>query len=150
MVWQAGNGDRYDSIYTLNINNDPGATIFIQCNRVLTWEAALWNGKQIGFGIIAGNSQEINGLVFRRTFTAPADYESATLSISADTKYAVYINGELIGSGPVRGWTSEWYYDQYDVSGLNKGEKRHCGISKSLWNRNDALYRRTRRINRTN
>ncbi len=71
---------------------------------------------------------------FRRTFTIPADYESATLSISADTKYAVYINGELIGSGPVRGWTSEWYYDQYDVSGLNNGENviavlvNHYGI----------------------
>jgi alpha-L-rhamnosidase len=59
---------------------------------------------------------------FRRTFTVPSDYETAILSVSADTKYTVYINGERIGSGPVRGWTSEWYYDQYEVSGLNKEE----------------------------
>jgi alpha-L-rhamnosidase len=59
---------------------------------------------------------------FRKTFTNSLEYESATLSISADTKYTVYLNGEQIGAGPVRGWTDEWYYDQYDLSGLNKGE----------------------------
>jgi alpha-L-rhamnosidase len=59
---------------------------------------------------------------FRKTFTISSEYESATLSISADTKYTVYLNGEQIGSGPVRGWTDEWYYDQYDLSGLNKGK----------------------------
>lgn len=59
---------------------------------------------------------------FRRTFTVPSDAENATLSLSADTKYTVYINGELIGSGPVRGWTNEWYFDEYDLSGLKEGE----------------------------
>jgi alpha-L-rhamnosidase len=58
---------------------------------------------------------------FRRTFTVTSEYESAVLSISADTKYVVYLNGEQIGSGPVRGWTSEWYYDQYELNGLKKG-----------------------------
>ena len=72
---------------------------------------------------------------FRRTFSVSAEYESAILSISADTKYSVYINGQLIGSGPVRGWTSEWYYDQYELSGLKKGENviavlvNHYGMS---------------------
>jgi alpha-L-rhamnosidase len=71
---------------------------------------------------------------FRRTFTVPSEFESATLSISADTKYAVYVNGMLIGSGPVRGWTSEWYFDQYELTGLNKEENviavlvNHYGI----------------------
>ncbi|MEH6953710.1 family 78 glycoside hydrolase catalytic domain [Neobacillus drentensis] len=58
---------------------------------------------------------------FRRTFSVNSEYESARLSISADTKYFVYLNGEQIGSGPVRGWTSEWYYDQYELYGLKKG-----------------------------
>jgi alpha-L-rhamnosidase len=57
---------------------------------------------------------------FRRTFTVPTDVDSVNLSISADTKYIVYINGEMVGSGPVRGWTSEWYYDQYELTGLNE------------------------------
>jgi alpha-L-rhamnosidase len=59
---------------------------------------------------------------FRRTFTVSSEYEIAKLSLSADTKYFVYVNGELIGSGPVRGWTSEWHYDQYELSNLRKGE----------------------------
>nr|WP_263327664.1 glycoside hydrolase family 78 protein [Neobacillus sp. Marseille-Q6967] len=72
---------------------------------------------------------------FRKTFTLPSDYESAILSISADTKYTLYLNGELIGSGPVRGWTSQWYYDQYELCGLKAGENviailvNHYGIS---------------------
>ncbi|MEH7096296.1 family 78 glycoside hydrolase catalytic domain [Neobacillus vireti] len=72
---------------------------------------------------------------FRRTFSVSGEYESAILSISADTKYSVYINGQLIGSGPVRGWTTEWYYDQYELSGLKKGENviavlvNHYGMS---------------------
>jgi alpha-L-rhamnosidase len=71
---------------------------------------------------------------FRRKFTVPSAYEVATLSLSADTKYTVYINGKLIGSGPVRGWTNEWYYDQYELSGLKEGENviavlvNHYGI----------------------
>ncbi|NWQ41703.1 family 78 glycoside hydrolase catalytic domain [Bacillus sp. EB106-08-02-XG196] len=71
---------------------------------------------------------------FRKTFTISSEYESATLSISADTKYTVYVNGEQIGAGPVRGWTDEWYYDQYDLSGLKKGKNvlsvlvNHYGI----------------------
>ncbi|MEH7414883.1 family 78 glycoside hydrolase catalytic domain [Neobacillus drentensis] len=71
---------------------------------------------------------------FRRTFTINSEYEAAVLSISADTKYFVYINDELIGSGPVRGWTSEWYYDQYELSSLKKGKNviavlvNHYGI----------------------
>jgi alpha-L-rhamnosidase len=72
---------------------------------------------------------------FRRTFTSPSGYESAIISISADTKYTLYVNGELIGSGPVRGWHSEWYYDEYELTGLNKGENvisvlvNHYGMS---------------------
>ncbi|MEH7155824.1 family 78 glycoside hydrolase catalytic domain [Neobacillus drentensis] len=58
---------------------------------------------------------------FRRTFTITSEYESAILSISADTKYVVYLNGEQIGSGPVRGWTTEWYNDQYELNRLKKG-----------------------------
>ncbi|MFC4321449.1 family 78 glycoside hydrolase catalytic domain [Litchfieldia salsa] len=72
---------------------------------------------------------------FRRTFTTPSDYESVTISISADTKYTLYLNGELIGSGPVRGWQSEWHYDQYELTNLNKGNNvisvlvNHYGMS---------------------
>lgn len=59
---------------------------------------------------------------FRKTFTAPKEFEGAKLLISADTKYTVYINGEYIGNGPVRGWTTEWYFDEYELSGLDEKE----------------------------
>jgi alpha-L-rhamnosidase len=91
-----------------------------------------WNAKWIWDK--SGEHPRNQWSCFRKTFTISSEYESATLSISADTKYSVYLNGEQIGSGPVRGWTGQWYYDQYELSGLKKGKNvvavlvHHYGI----------------------
>jgi alpha-L-rhamnosidase len=91
-----------------------------------------WNAKWIWDK--SGEHPRNQWSCFRKTFTISSEYESATLSISADTKYTVYLNGEQIGSGPVRGWTGQWYYDQYELSGLKKGKNvvtvlvHHYGI----------------------
>ncbi|OLS37237.1 family 78 glycoside hydrolase catalytic domain [Bacillus sp. MRMR6] len=79
----------------------------------MEWKASwIWDGS--------GKHPRNQWSCFRKNFSVPADYESVRLTISADTKYSVYLNGEFLGSGPVRGWTNEWYYDQYELSGLNK------------------------------
>lgn len=72
---------------------------------------------------------------FRREFTLENSYDDARLYISADTVYFVYINGKRIGAGPVRGWPSSWYYDEYEISELQKGKNtiailvQHLGTS---------------------
>ncbi|UHA59992.1 family 78 glycoside hydrolase catalytic domain [Metabacillus litoralis] len=93
----------------------------------MEWKANwIWDGS--------GEHPRNQWSCFRRTFDVSSEYDSVTLSISADTKYTVYVNGEMIGSGPVRGWTSEWYFDQYELSGLEQGENviavlvNHYGI----------------------
>lgn len=58
-------------------------------------------------------------LGLRKTFTAPAS--EAVLDITADSRYRVWVNGELIGQGPVRGWPDMWFYDSHPVR-LNDGE----------------------------
>ncbi len=50
---------------------------------------------------------------FRRCF----DYNGggASLNITADSRYVVYVNGEYLGQGPVRAWPGHWRYDTYDL-----------------------------------
>lgn len=51
---------------------------------------------------------------FRRTF----DYAGgpASLRVTADSRYTLYVNGERLGQGPVRAWPAHWRYDEYDLA----------------------------------
>jgi hypothetical protein len=51
---------------------------------------------------------------FRRRF----EYEGgpATLHITADSRYVLYVNGTYLGQGPVRCWPGHWRYDTYDLT----------------------------------
>lgn len=56
-------------------------------------------------------------LLFRREFECPAD-ASASIALSADSRYALYLNGEPVGRGPVRSQPRRWTFDEYDLGGL--------------------------------
>jgi len=77
---------------------------------------------------------------FRRTFDVSANLEAiakATLRITADSRYVLYVNGVRLGRGPVRCWPFEQAYDTYEVGHLLKpGEANtiaalviHFGVS---------------------
>lgn len=55
-------------------------------------------------------------LRLRRAFDCPADLRRATLLISADSRYELYVNGEWLGVGPVRSFPWAYGYDCYDVT----------------------------------
>ena len=54
----------------------------------------------------------------RRSFTLGELPERATLLIAADARYALYVNGGYVGSGPARGTHDRYFYDSYEVGGL--------------------------------
>jgi len=75
-------------------------------------------------------------LYARKTFNINSEVEEARIKITADSKYVLFINGNFIGMGPIRGWPFEYYYDVYDVKPyLKKGKNviailaQHYGIS---------------------
>ena len=71
-----------------------------------------WRGKWIW---TEEKTPERNAFVaFRRAFS----YKDgpATLHITADSRYVLYVNGRLIGHGPVRAWPWNWRYDSYDLT----------------------------------
>ncbi len=56
--------------------------------------------------------------VFRRSIDLPSLPKSATVAITADSRYELYINNTFLGHGPVRSWPSPWPVDTYDIRHL--------------------------------
>ena len=54
----------------------------------------------------------------RRGFRVAQVPPAATLLIAAEARYAVWLNGRYLGSGPARGTHYRYFYDSYDVGGL--------------------------------
>ncbi len=55
-------------------------------------------------------------LCARRSFEVAPGLAQATLAITADSRYVLYLNGERLGRGPVRSFPSNYRYDVYDVT----------------------------------
>lgn len=80
----------------------------------MNWEARwIWNDGE--------ESPRNEWWCFRRCFeVASNNWDNASISITADSRYLLYINGEFIGRGPARSWPFEQSYDEYDIGYLLK------------------------------
>ncbi|RCW48929.1 family 78 glycoside hydrolase catalytic domain [Paenibacillus prosopidis] len=81
---------------------------------------------------------------FRKTFTVTVEeWGKASLRMTADSRYVLYINGQRLGRGPVRSWPFEQSYDTYEVGHLLQPGKLntiavlvlHFGISTFYYTR---------------
>lgn len=73
--------------------------------------------------------------IARRSFELPA-LASATLAITADSRYRLFINGQWVEDGPCRSWPRHYQYDVLDVANLLRPGRnviavvvRHFGCS---------------------
>ncbi|WP_067242676.1 alpha-L-rhamnosidase-related protein [Microbacterium resistens] len=57
-------------------------------------------------------------VLLRRSFSLPSTPGRATLFATADARYAAWINGERVGSGPARHDADALTYDEWDVTAL--------------------------------
>ncbi len=94
------------------------------------WRASwIWGGAE--------ESPRNEWRCFRRSFVAPKGCDAAVLSIAADSRYALYVNGEWVGRGPARSWPEKQSYDTYEVGHLIRAGERntiavlvmHFGVS---------------------
>lgn len=60
---------------------------------------------------------------FRKDFTV-AGGEPLKFDVSADARFVLLLDGEVIARGPHKGVVNHWYYESYAVKGLTVGEHR--------------------------
>ncbi|MCB9452335.1 MAG: family 78 glycoside hydrolase catalytic domain [Anaerolineaceae bacterium] len=84
---------------------------------------AEWVWRQRGLGEVPFNTArpliaaESNRYVyFRRTFDIVETVTSASAAVSADGRYQLYVNGQLVGRGPARCSPAWQYVDEYDLT----------------------------------
>ncbi|KAM0432456.1 hypothetical protein ACHAQK_009681 [Fusarium lateritium] len=82
----------------------------------------MWNPK------FHENSTDTAGrfVHFRKTLLVDNEIPaSLTVSITADTRYKLYVNSSLVAHGPVKGDANLWFYDEVDISPyLRLGENK--------------------------
>lgn len=64
--------------------------------------------------------------------------EKVFLTISADTRYIVYVNGKEIGRGPIRSTIDHWYFDKYDITLCLRLGNNHLAVR--VWNYGWSTY----------
>jgi hypothetical protein len=56
---------------------------------------------------------------FRKSFTVSREeWTAGKLSITADSRYVLYVNERIVGRGPSRSWPEEQSYDTYEIGHL--------------------------------
>src|SRR5919202_1528055 len=82
---------------------------------------------------------EAHGL-FRKTFHLDRGPERAPARITADSRYALYLNGQEVARGPIRSQPRRLHYDLFDLAPfLREGENvlaiyvKYYGTPKSYW-----------------
>ncbi|MDQ1914624.1 family 78 glycoside hydrolase catalytic domain [Paenibacillus sp. GD4] len=79
----------------------------------MTWKARwIWTGEE--------ESPRNEWRCFRKQFRYADECASrqARIRITADSRYVLYVNGTLIGRGPVRSWPFELPYDEFEIGHL--------------------------------
>jgi hypothetical protein len=69
---------------------------------------------------------------FRRTFDLAAVPSSFPIHVTADNRYKLYVNGELVSLGPARGDLHHWRYESVDIARHLKAGKNV--LAAVVWN----------------
>lgn len=68
-------------------------------------------------------------MLFRKTIKLEEEPYGGTLKISADTRYKLYVNAQLVEVGPSRGDHQVWFYDTIDILPYLKKGMNIIGVS---------------------
>jgi alpha-L-rhamnosidase len=83
-------------------------------------------------------------LCLRKAFSISSPPSGAALHITADSRYRVWVSGELVGQGPVRCWPSQYRYDTYDVGPLLRHGQNSIAVLVHEFGVGNAQYIPTR------
>jgi alpha-L-rhamnosidase len=72
---------------------------------------------------------------FRKTFTLSARPDSFVVYVSADNRYKLYVNGQLVSLGPARGDIFHWNFETVNIASFLQEGKN--AITAIVWNYGD-------------
>lgn len=79
-------------------------------------------------------------ICLRKEFEVSGEIKKADIKITADSKYLLYVNGELAGRGPARAFTHMYYYDSYDFTPELKTGKNVIAVIVNHIGMNTSQY----------
>lgn len=89
----------------------------------------------------AGERRPVNEhRLFRKTWEwdGSSVIRQATLNISADTKYRLWVNGVECGEGPIRSTADHWYFDSFEIAHLLRAGTN--AIAVKVWHYGHSNY----------
>jgi len=90
----------------------------------------VWDAKWISLS--PDPREDLGVFGFRRRIELDEVPQELLVRVSADQRYKLYVNGELVGFGPQRGDPQHWFYETYDLAPfLQVGEN---WIAALVWN----------------
>ncbi|MEX2680178.1 MAG: alpha-L-rhamnosidase N-terminal domain-containing protein [Candidatus Sigynarchaeota archaeon] len=78
--------------------------------------------------------------LFRKKFSLAGAPKRATLQISVDSRYKLYVNGTYIGRGIARCENVAWYYDEHDITGILKPGENVIAVKAVYFGEDLAWY----------
>lgn len=95
-----------------------------------------WKGKWVALPEI---EDDVNlWFLARREFEMSDSVQQASLSITADTTYQLYINGRFVADGPVRAFPEHYRYDAFDITDFVQPGKNVIAVKVHHWGRDTA------------
>jgi hypothetical protein len=90
----------------------------------------IWEAKWVTHPAAAPHGPAV--LRFRTEATFETVPKSAPVLVSADNRFALYVNGQRVGAGPSRGDLAHWRYQRLDLAPFLKPGRNV--VAASVWN----------------
>lgn len=78
------------------------------------WTSHLWNGKWIHEAGVSG--REFGVYLYRKKLVLQEVPPAFVIHLSADNRYRLYVNEQLVAAGPARSDTDHWFFDSVDLA----------------------------------
>jgi alpha-L-rhamnosidase len=86
-----------------------------------TWHAAYaWSAEPAGPGLTVR--------YFRRIFSLDVPPKTFIVYITADSRYRLWVNGQHVGRGPLKGTLAHYHYEAYDIHPCLKAGKNVIAV----------------------
>jgi alpha-L-rhamnosidase len=104
-------------------------SMFFAYAQHLSSSIKTWDAKWIS---VPNESGQQGSCFFRKKLSLTSRPDSFWVNVTADYHYKLYVNGNFVGTGPLPGDTTRWYYDKFNLAPfLRKGENE---IATEVWN----------------